>query len=557
MRRMWLAAVVALAGVVGMCGQRAYALRADELLLLVNRNNPDSRKLAERYAKVRGVPDGRIVELSLPTGDEMAFDQYERNVVPPIRRFLQENKLEGQVRCLVTFYGVPLRVGRRPGDADEKKEVADLQSSVVQVRSEVEPIVVGFEKLAQKLDPTFESKLTGGGLDDAGRRADRAATAIQKALPKLTDPAAREEAFKGMLKVMEQLVGPNVVTLYLAERELASPTVSQAERDKWGKLVGFVQQSRAQLKDLAAMRYEPAARAKARDMAKKSFGLLEYAAVAQGQLEYLKPGDSAAAVDSELALLWWDLYPRAAWQLNPLKWDAPRIAHPPVMMVARVDAPDVATVNRMLADTLRVEQDGLRGRVVVDARGITGGRDGYAIFDRHLMNFADVVKAKSSLSLFLDVKGEVLQPNSVDNVALYVGWYSVGKYVPGFKMVPGAVGYHVASFELTSLRGAGSEWVANLLKDGAAASLGPVAEPYLHAFPLPEEFFPLLMTGKVTLAEAFWRTAPTTSWMISLVGDPLYNPFAKTPAMKVEDLPAGLQAATREPAQLVPATTQP
>jgi uncharacterized protein (TIGR03790 family) len=200
---------------------------------------------------------------------------------------------------------------------------------------------------------------------------------------------------------------------------------------------------------------------------------------------------------------------------------------------------------------MKTEETGLRGRIVVDTRGIEatkGGKpDPYGTFDQRLRNFATIVKAKPGLDLYLDAKPDVLPPNSTDNVALYVGWYSVQKYVPGMKFKPGAVGYHVASFELFSMHGTGGEWVPHLLKDGCAASLGPVAEPYLLAFPMPDEFFPLLMTGKVTLAEAYWKTTPMTSWMMSLVGDPLYNPFAKAPMLDVSDLPSGLRAATREP----------
>jgi hypothetical protein len=72
--------------------------------------------------------------------------------------------------------------------------------------------------------------------------------------------------------------------------------------------------------------------------------------------------------------------------------------------------------------------------------------------------------------------------------------------------------------------------------------VGPVAEPYLHSFPLQEEFFPLLMTGKLPLAEVYWTTTPLTSWMQTCIGDPLYTPFARNPALKVDDLPPLLRS---------------
>src|SRR5262249_57076202 len=105
-----------------------------------------------------------------------------------------------------------------------------------------------------------------------------------------------------------------------------------------------------------------------------------------------------------------------------------------------------------------------------------------------------------------------------------------------------AVGFHVASFELISLHDRNEKgWVRGLLNDGVAATLGPVAEPYLQSFPPADEFFPLLLTGKLTLSEVYWRTTPMVSWMQTCIGDPLYTPFKNNPALKPHDLPKPLR----------------
>jgi hypothetical protein len=78
--------------------------------------------------------------------------------------------------------------------------------------------------------------------------------------------------------------------------------------------------------------------------------------------------------------------------------------------------------------------------------------------------------------------------------------------------------------------------------DGVAATIGPVAEPYTVAFPKPAEFFGFLVTGKYTLVEAYSRSIFLTSWMMVLVGDPLYNPFARHGRLMPTDVlpsPAG------------------
>ena len=146
---------------------------------------------------------------------------------------------------------------------------------------------------------------------------------------------------------------------------------------------------------------------------------------------------------------------------------------------------------------------------------------------------------------------------SQKDVAVYCGWYSLRNYVPGMVFTSGAVGFHIASSELVSLRTPGERgWVRGLLGDGVVATVGPVAEPYLHSFPKADEFFPLLLTGKATLAEVYWLSTPMVSWMNTCIGDPLYTPFKSNPALKVEDLPDKLQAAIRPaPASTGPANT--
>ena len=68
------------------------------------------------------------------------------------------------------------------------------------------------------------------------------------------------------------------------------------------------------------------------------------------------------------------------------------------------------------------------------------------------------------------------------------------------------------------------------------ATLGPVEEPYLTAFPMPKDFFGELMTGESTLVECYYKSLPHLSWMMTLIGDPLYNPFKNDPAIDALDL---------------------
>ena len=137
----------------------------------------------------------------------------------------------------------------------------------------------------------------------------------------------------------------------------------------------------------------------------------------------------------------------------------------------------------------------------------------------------------------LDDTPDFFEAKNCPDAALYCGWYSLHAYRDSCQWLPGAVGYHVASFEMQTLHDVKETgWVTNLLKRGFCGTLGATAEPYLTAFPKPSKFFPLLLSGEFTQGEVWEVTMPYTSWRMGYVGDPLYNPFHAKPRVKVETL---------------------
>lgn len=254
---------------------------------------------------------------------------------------------------------------------------------------------------------------------------------------------------------------------------------------------------------------------------------------------------SVAAVDSELMLLWWPAYEPAKWVLNPLYWQVPearRKAAPPVMLTARLDGPSPGIARRLVDDAMEAEAVGLKGKAYVDARGIKYDpknpkqATGYEGYDESFRETAALLK-QGGLDVTLDDAPEVFKPGACPDCALYAGWYQLANYVPSFTFVKGAVAWHLASSEAVTLRDPKSKlWCPNLLQDGAAATIGPVDEPFTVGFPKPAEFFGFLATGKYTLAECYAKTVLLASWRGVLVGDPLYNPFGKSPRVKEADV---------------------
>jgi uncharacterized protein (TIGR03790 family) len=212
-------------------------------------------------------------------------------------------------------------------------------------------------------------------------------------------------------------------------------------------------------------------------------------------------------------------------------------------MVSRLAAPTTELVRKLIDASIATEKAGLKGKVYLDARGLAFNPKqslpgSYAQYDESLRELAERLKKHTKLEVVLDNKPELFQPGQCPDAALYCGWYSLGKYVDAFTWVRGAVGYHIASSEAVDLLTPASPlWCPAMIERGVAATLGPTFEPYLVAFPLPDDFFPLLLTGRYTLVETYYRTVPFVSWAMVLVGDPLYNPFQNHPALDESALP--------------------
>lgn len=245
----------------------------------------------------------------------------------------------------------------------------------------------------------------------------------------------------------------------------------------------------------------------------------------EGILGRLQGKETNASVDSELAMVLSPDYELYRWQPNPLCQTQDQTGER-TLMVARLDGPTPKIVAGLVDKALLAEQQGLQGQVYIDARGMDQQKNMYGVYDRDLVQWAEHLKQTGQLPVHLDQSSDLFAPGSCPDAALYCGWYSLKKYIDAFDFVPGAIGYHIASYEAVNLHSLDSlQWCPAMLRDGITATLGPVAEPYLHAFPRPSVFFDALLQGDC-LVEAYCKTKPFNSWQLILIGDPLYRPFA-------------------------------
>jgi uncharacterized protein (TIGR03790 family) len=111
---------------------RSFALEPEEIFVITNMQISVSKNIAKYYCEKRNIPKKNIIYLALgnkPRGT-ISRDEYERSLALPIRRQLQQ-RFPGEIRCLVTTYGIPIKVGPQgtlPGMEDKIKELKGLLS---------------------------------------------------------------------------------------------------------------------------------------------------------------------------------------------------------------------------------------------------------------------------------------------------------------------------------------------------------------------------------------------------------------------------------------------
>ena len=203
-------------------------------------------------------------------------------------------------------------------------------------------------------------------------------------------------------------------------------------------------------------------------------------------------------------------------------------------MVARLDGPSPEIAKGLAEKAMQAEARGVAGAGYFDAKRDGRTRKGMALGDWWIRRAA-IETRNAGFTTTHTTKGHVLAKGECPDALFYWGWYKPFSYNSeafNGQFPLGAIGCHIASYEAAHLRTKGrtykkgkqGPWCAGMLTDGITATMGPVAEPYLHTFPYTEVFFSRLFQGWA-LAEAYWAAIPNASWMLILIGDPLYTPF--------------------------------
>lgn len=533
--------------------------------VVASKNLPESAELARYYMGKRAIPDDHLFLLDIPADETITWNDYQAKIVEPLRTALEKRGQAAKIRVLVLMRGVPLHVLAPERTADEKQILQESDEVRLKALAALTQIAHDADAVTKELGgtpPEDFKELESTNSDEvrishvnshirvAGEQLEHLDPASDKAPIAKTSLNRIVNGFGGLSAILQSVrIAPG------EHNEEAQKKLDQlkAEVERTGQLIAFLDETRTLQNRQRAM-----------NLTARGFGA-SGALLRTGMLHrWLSYENGDSSVDSELAFLWWDrgTYLVSERVPNPMFHKYQKGAQPfqlPIVLTSRLDGPSAASVRGLVDRALTAEEKGIDGTVYVDARGLKDVKQGYGVYDQSLRDFAWLVRENTGLKATLENTEKTMSdPGSAPDVALYCGWYRLRHYEPAFTFRPGAIGYHIASEEAVSLRDPSEQgWCKRAIEEGITATLGAVSEPLVDAFPLPEEFFGLVLTGAMPLIDAYALTNPFLSWKMVLIGDPFYNPYRKHPELKPHDIAAKAEAAkTLDPLPQAPTSRE-
>jgi len=159
----------------------AAAQMPHQVAVLVNENSQASKKAANVFAGLHGVPGGSLVYLDLPEAMfsgrfECSSEEFKTLIYDPAVRILQERGLEQQILAWVYSVDFPIRIVTSPNDRQQMSIMG-----LTFLRGKV-PDVVQVEK-GQILSPLFAGPMKEGGSKNPPRSFAVFAASLKTKMP--------------------------------------------------------------------------------------------------------------------------------------------------------------------------------------------------------------------------------------------------------------------------------------------------------------------------------------------------------------------------------------
>jgi uncharacterized protein (TIGR03790 family) len=109
------------------------------VLLVVNRNSPESAAVAGYYAARRVIPPSNVCRIATAVEEEISREIYEKEIASPIAACLRSARLTERVLYIVTTLGVPLKIRGSGGPAGDAASVDSELATLYEERTGPSP----------------------------------------------------------------------------------------------------------------------------------------------------------------------------------------------------------------------------------------------------------------------------------------------------------------------------------------------------------------------------------------------------------------------------------
>jgi hypothetical protein len=155
-----------------------------------------------------------------------------------------------------------------------------------------------------------------------------------------------------------------------------------------------------------------------------------------------------------------------------------------------------------------------------------------------LWSFPSAVKQLQALGVKAEIVDGALPQKKDDVAGLQAGNAEFDWPASGSTMLPGAIAEHLTSFGGIMEYWSGQTPISAWIRAGAAGSAGTVFEPYAIGAKFPDAFTYAHYARGCSLAEALYQGTPGP-YALLMIGDPLCQPWAKFPVIKVTGVQPG------------------
>lgn len=453
-------------------------LTADQVVVVAAANNAESRDVAEAYCQFRNFPLDRIVEIEFPAGVTLSRSAWEDQLRGVVATQVMAVDPERKVTDVVLVYGTPLAVAAWEDDRELKQWEAYYQKAMddgvrrlnaaLKALGQLggqEPATVQLPINLVDLRAIFQQQIELAQKGTAGKPADEQPAANAQLQNQVQAVAGLFPFVNSLQQQIQAGSGETIVGLqqqlqYLRGRsEVLTQTIQYLEKmpasfEREATMIALLEQGG---------------------------GLLDVLTWLQRQMDLVQMNDSMASLDSEMALLFWSDYRRIGAVpnfLNPAFEGSPLRNAYRTLKISRIDGPTAAVAKQLIERTRVAEGVAeLQGNVYLDLRGIQSGDPMLVQTENWLRAIGEQLKTVSGLKVEIESSAKLFQTGQCPDALIYLGWYSLGKYIDSCTFKPGAIAYHLVPGDALRLRDAEQQgWCRNLLEAGATRVIGSVGE---------------------------------------------------------------------------------